>query len=188
MEEVIGQAVLFFLVGMNTTATSIAFLIYNLAVYPEIQEKLYDEIVDVAGDKVNEIKQFVAANKSRRKEKSLDLQMRFYCHYWKNVSFLTSTVNSLADLRGRLGSLPRSNFIHFHANFWGKFHQIIGKRPQLWGWRPILWEILDPPPVSKLFKFTWVMKSQSTAQLFFQKSSWSCSIMSLLFIFAGNRL
>ena len=52
MEEVIGQAVLFFLVGMDTTATSIAFLIYNLAVHPEIQEKLYDEIVDVAGDKV----------------------------------------------------------------------------------------------------------------------------------------
>ena len=73
MEEVIGQAVLFFLVGMDTTATSIAFLIYNLAVHPEIQEKLYDEIMNVAGDKVNKIKPFVAANESRRKEKSLTM-------------------------------------------------------------------------------------------------------------------
>ena len=61
MEEVIGQAVLFFLVGMDTTATSIAFLIYNLAVHPEIQEKLHDEIVNVAGNKVNEIERIIAA-------------------------------------------------------------------------------------------------------------------------------
>ena len=61
MEEVIGQAVLFFLVGMDTTATSIAFLIHNLAVHPEIQEKLHDEIVNVAGNKVNEIERISAA-------------------------------------------------------------------------------------------------------------------------------
>ena len=61
MEEVIGQAVLFFLVGMDTTATSIAFLIYNLAVHPEIQDKLHDEIVNVAGNKVNEIERIIAA-------------------------------------------------------------------------------------------------------------------------------
>lgn len=61
MEEVIGQAVLFFLVGMDTTATSIAFLIHNLAVHPEIQEKLHDEIVNVAGNKVNEIERIIAA-------------------------------------------------------------------------------------------------------------------------------
>ena len=61
MEEVIGQAVLFFLVGMDTTATSIAFVIHNLAVHPEIQEKLHDEIVNVAGNKVNGIKRIIAA-------------------------------------------------------------------------------------------------------------------------------
>ena len=64
MEEVIGQAVLFFLVGMDTTATSIAFLIYNLAVHPEIQEKLHDEIVNVAENKVNGIKRIIAETES----------------------------------------------------------------------------------------------------------------------------
>ena len=55
-EGVIGQSVLFFLVGYDTTATSIAFLIYNLTVNPEIQERLYEEIINVAGacgDKVD---------------------------------------------------------------------------------------------------------------------------------------
>ena len=52
MDEVLAQGLLFFLAGYDTTATSIAFLLYNLALNPEIQEKLYEEIVDAAGDKV----------------------------------------------------------------------------------------------------------------------------------------
>ena len=51
-DEVVAQSILFFLAGYDTTATSISFLMYNLAVYPEIQEKLYEEIMTVAGDKV----------------------------------------------------------------------------------------------------------------------------------------
>ena len=72
MEEVIGQAVLFFLVGMDTTATSIAFLIHNLAVHPEIQEKLHDEIVNVAGNKVNEIERIIAAKLIETKSENLN--------------------------------------------------------------------------------------------------------------------
>ena len=52
MDEVLAQGLLFFLAGYDTTATSIAFLLYNLALNPEIQKKLYEEIVDAAGDKV----------------------------------------------------------------------------------------------------------------------------------------
>lgn len=51
-DEVVAQSILFFLAGYDTTATSISFLMYNLALYPEIQEKLYEEIMNVAGDKV----------------------------------------------------------------------------------------------------------------------------------------
>ena len=43
---------LFFLAGYETTATSISFLLYNLTLNPEIQEKLHEEIMDVAGDQV----------------------------------------------------------------------------------------------------------------------------------------
>ncbi len=51
-EEVLAQAILFFLAGYDTTATSIAFCIYNLTVHSEYQEKLYEEIERVVGDKV----------------------------------------------------------------------------------------------------------------------------------------
>ena len=51
-DEVVAQSILFFLVGYDTTSSAISFLMYNLAVYPEIQEKLYEEIMTVAGDKV----------------------------------------------------------------------------------------------------------------------------------------
>ena len=52
MDEVLAQGMLFFIAGYDTTATSIAFLLYNLALNPEIQEKLHEEIVDATGDKV----------------------------------------------------------------------------------------------------------------------------------------
>ena len=51
-DEVIAQCMLFFLAGYETTATSISFLLYNLTLNPEIQEKLHEEIMDVAGDQV----------------------------------------------------------------------------------------------------------------------------------------
>ena len=53
MTEVLSQGMMFFIAGYDTTATSIAFLLYNLSLNPEIQEKLYEEIMDTAGDQVN---------------------------------------------------------------------------------------------------------------------------------------
>ena len=50
--EVVAQAILFFIVGYETTATTISFLMYNLAMNPDCQDKLYEEINTVLGDKV----------------------------------------------------------------------------------------------------------------------------------------
>ena len=47
-----GSAFFFFLAGFDTTATAIVFLAYNLACFPEAQEKLHQEIIDVLGEKV----------------------------------------------------------------------------------------------------------------------------------------
>ena len=52
MEEILAQGLLFFIAGYETTATSIAFLLYNLAMNPEIQQKLHEEIIAVAGAQV----------------------------------------------------------------------------------------------------------------------------------------
>ena len=59
MNEVLAQGIMFFIAGYDTTATSIAFLIYNLTLYPEIQQKLYEEIIDTAGDQVNTFNKFL---------------------------------------------------------------------------------------------------------------------------------
>ena len=45
--EIIGQCILFFVAGFETTATTISNCLYNLAVYPEIQERLHAELKSV---------------------------------------------------------------------------------------------------------------------------------------------
>ena len=52
MDEVLSQGILFLPAGYDTTASAITFLLYNLALHPEIQEKLHQEIVDVTGNEV----------------------------------------------------------------------------------------------------------------------------------------
>ena len=37
--------------GIDTTGTTLAFLLYHLAVNPDIQERLYNEVVEVVGEK-----------------------------------------------------------------------------------------------------------------------------------------
>ncbi|PVD38388.1 hypothetical protein C0Q70_01002 [Pomacea canaliculata] len=48
--EVLGQATVILLGGFETTATTLQFLSYNLALHPEIQEKVVQEIKDQLGD------------------------------------------------------------------------------------------------------------------------------------------
>ena len=43
---------MFFFGGYDTTASAISFLMYLLAVNPEVQDKLHREIVNVSKDKV----------------------------------------------------------------------------------------------------------------------------------------
>lgn len=42
--------VIFFIAGYETTATTLHFMIYNLALYPDIQQKIADEIQQQIGD------------------------------------------------------------------------------------------------------------------------------------------
>jgi cytochrome P450 len=48
-DEVTGNAMLFFLAGYETTASTLTFMSYCLATNPEIQESLIDEIDSVLG-------------------------------------------------------------------------------------------------------------------------------------------
>jgi cytochrome P450 family 9 len=46
-DELVAQCLLFFLAGFDTTSTTLAFASYELALNPEIQERLREEILDV---------------------------------------------------------------------------------------------------------------------------------------------
>ena len=59
MDEVIAQGMLFLPTGYDTTAATITFILYNLALHPEIQEKLHEEIINAAGNKVWKIPIFI---------------------------------------------------------------------------------------------------------------------------------
>ena len=50
--EILANAMLFFVAGYDTTATSLSYLLYNLALTPECQQKLVAEINRVVGDSV----------------------------------------------------------------------------------------------------------------------------------------
>ena len=56
-DEVLAQGMVFLPTAYDTTAASVAFLLYNLALNPEIQEKVHEEIDRVAGNEVLYIKE-----------------------------------------------------------------------------------------------------------------------------------
>ncbi len=45
-EELVAQCVIFFLAGYDTTASTLSFTSYVLALHPEIQEKVIEELDD----------------------------------------------------------------------------------------------------------------------------------------------
>ncbi|XP_046572926.1 cytochrome P450 3A19-like [Haliotis rubra] len=50
MDEVIGQAFVFFLAGYETTASTLHFIGYILATHPDVQDRLVEEVASVLGD------------------------------------------------------------------------------------------------------------------------------------------
>ncbi len=45
-EEILANSILFFLTGYDTTSTAISFIIYHLALHPEVQQRLDEEITE----------------------------------------------------------------------------------------------------------------------------------------------
>ena len=52
MDEILAQGLIFFLGGYDTTASSMTFLLYNLACSQQVQDELIEEIDQVMADKV----------------------------------------------------------------------------------------------------------------------------------------
>ena len=52
-DEILAQAMVFFIAGYDTTATTLHFLFWHFALEQETQEKVVEEIKDVIGDDVS---------------------------------------------------------------------------------------------------------------------------------------
>jgi cytochrome P450 len=48
--EIIGNALIFFLAGFDTTATAMSWVFYNLALNEDVQQTLFDEIENALED------------------------------------------------------------------------------------------------------------------------------------------
>ncbi|GIY30714.1 cytochrome P450 3A29 [Caerostris extrusa] len=55
LNELVAQCVIFFLAGYETTASTLAFSTYLLALHPDVQEKLYEELVDTVNKTKGEL-------------------------------------------------------------------------------------------------------------------------------------
>lgn len=51
--EVLAQSIVFFLAGYETTATTLSFCTYELAMNPQVQERLYEEVMEHVDNKGN---------------------------------------------------------------------------------------------------------------------------------------
>uniref|UniRef100_A0A0L8FX30 Cytochrome P450 n=1 Tax=Octopus bimaculoides TaxID=37653 RepID=A0A0L8FX30_OCTBM len=49
-DEILAQCVIFFLAGYETTTSSLTFFTHLMAINPEPQQKIYEEIIDVLGE------------------------------------------------------------------------------------------------------------------------------------------
>jgi len=57
MQEILGNAMIFILAGFQTTADTLLFTFYELAMYPELQQRLYEEIESICDTDELEIDQ-----------------------------------------------------------------------------------------------------------------------------------
>ena len=51
-EEILGQTFILMAAGFETTSQTLTFLMYNLALYPECQEKVRQEVLKIGKDQV----------------------------------------------------------------------------------------------------------------------------------------
>jgi cytochrome P450 len=49
-EDILATSFLFFVAGFDTTASLLSFLFYTLAIEPDIQQKLYEEVLSYSGN------------------------------------------------------------------------------------------------------------------------------------------
>ncbi|GAV08409.1 hypothetical protein RvY_18101 [Ramazzottius varieornatus] len=96
-EEMIGNSFVFLLAGFETTANCLGFTAYLLAKYPEIQQRLYEEIVELFGhtEKVD----YEQAQKAAYLEMVIEESLRLFPPV---TSFVTRVASETVNVNGQI--------------------------------------------------------------------------------------
>ena len=74
-EEVLAQGIQVFIAGFETTASTLRFLTHLLATNPQVQDKLYREIMDIVGEvRGREEGRERAREREKKRERNTDRQ------------------------------------------------------------------------------------------------------------------
>ncbi|GBM30862.1 Cytochrome P450 3A8 [Araneus ventricosus] len=77
LDELVGQCVIFFLAGYDTTASTLSYISYLLALHPEIQTKLYEELRQVLQNSKGELT-YEALQEMKYLDNVISESMRLY--------------------------------------------------------------------------------------------------------------
>jgi len=125
-ENFVAETQIFLIAGSETTSNSLAFLLYTLAYYPDIQEKIYQEIMTVLGDKeleYDDLRNFEylgwAISESMRLNPTLERSGRTFIEDLKfgNHIVKKGTI-ALIDMKG----------MHMNPRYWDSPNEFIPER------------------------------------------------------------
>ena len=105
--EVIAQSLVFLAAGYETTSTTVSFVSHHLAINPEIQDKLQQEIDSVWPDE-NQMLSYETVHEMPYLDMVLAESLRMYPPGIKDKSYFTETSSVHEPLCGRGGGLVDS--------------------------------------------------------------------------------
>ncbi|TEY04491.1 cytochrome P450 [Campylobacter sp. US33a] len=115
-EEILDQVAMLFLAGHETTASSLTWTLYLLSLFPEHQEKAYEEIIQITGQekfKIQDLKNF----------KYLTCIFKESLRLYPPVGFFAREAKKETKIRDKIvaqgsGVVVAPWLIHRHEQFW----------------------------------------------------------------------
>ncbi|MNE35156.1 Pentalenene oxygenase [compost metagenome] len=126
IEQLIDEIKVLFIAGHETTANALTFTLYLLGRYPDVQQKVFEEIIEVESQTSNSIEQL---QKMVYTNAVLNESMRLYPPAW-----ITDRQNleddSLAEFKIKKDTLIGVSFYELHRNpkYWNNPDEFIPER------------------------------------------------------------
>ncbi|XP_043945401.1 cytochrome P450 3A30-like [Protopterus annectens] len=116
-DEIVAQSVLFIIAGYETTSTALTYLAYNLALHPDEQQKLQQEIDDTFPDKASLT--YDGLMQMEYLDMVINESMRLYPNGGRTerISSKTVEINGVTIPKGTVIMVPLYA-LHRHPNHW----------------------------------------------------------------------